>query len=94
MELSPCWVSSFVGLAYEGISSFLYHKQNKALHKAVKAMDNKATIQHNKLMQLENSMLMYGIYNAETLEKLINTVHNIHNTNSSHERLFVGQHSP
>ena len=85
-------VSSFIGLAYEGKSSFLHHKQNKALHKAVKAMDNKATIQHNKLMQLEDSMLMYGIYNEETLEKLINTVHNIHNTTSSHERLFVGQH--
>ena len=56
-------------------------------------MDSKANIQHNKLIQLENPMLMYGIYNAETLEKLINTVHNIHNTTSSHERLFVGQHS-
>ena len=60
---------------------------------AVNAMDNKANIQHNKLMQLENSMLMYGIYNVETLEKLINTVHNIHNKTFSHERLFVGQHS-
>ena len=39
-------------------------------------------------------MLMYGFYNAETLEKLITTVHNIHNTTSSHERLFAGQHSP
>ena len=86
-------ISSFIGLAYEGISSFLHHKQNKVLHKAVKAMDNKATIQCNKLMQLENAMLMYGIYNTETLEKLINTVHNIHNTTSSHERLFTGQHS-
>ena len=28
-------VSSFIGLAYEGISSFLYHKRNKALHMAV-----------------------------------------------------------
>ena len=44
-------------------------------------------------MQLENSMLMYGIYNAEMLEKLISTVHHIHNTTSSHERLFAGQHS-
>ena len=44
-------------------------------------------------MQLENSMLMYGIYNAEMLEKLINTVHSIHNTTSSHERLFAGQQS-
>ena len=57
-------------------------------------MDNKANIQWNKLMQLDNSMLMYSIYNAETLKKLISTVHNIHNTTSSHERLFAGQHSP
>ena len=55
-------------------------------------MDSKTTIQCNKLIQLENSILMYGIYNAETLEKLINTAHQIHNTTSSHERLFAGQH--
>ena len=64
-------VSSFLGLAYEGISSFLQNKRNKALHKAITAMDNKADIQHNKLMHLENSMLMYGVHNTETLEKLI-----------------------
>ena len=87
-------VSSFTGLAYEGISSFLHHRHNKALHKAVNAMDRKIDIQHNKLMQLENSMLMYNVYNAETLEKLITTVHIIHNTSSSHERLFAGQHNP
>ena len=87
------FVSSFIGLAYEGISSFLHHKQNRALHKAVRAMENKAEIQQNKLMKLENSMLMYGVYTAETLEKMITTVHNIHNTTSSHERLFVGQQS-
>ena len=68
-------VSSFIGLAYEGISSFLHHKCNKTLHKAVKAMDSKPTIQCKKLIQLENSMLMYGIYNVETLEKLIDTLH-------------------
>ena len=44
-------VSSFIRLAYEGISSSLHHKRNKALHQAVKAMDSKTTIQHNKLMQ-------------------------------------------
>ena len=86
-------VSSFIGLAYEGISSFLDHKWNKALHKAVRAMDSKTTIQHNKLMQLENSVLMYGVYNSEILEKLINTVHHIHSTTSLHERLFAGQQS-
>ena len=87
-------VSSFIGLAYEGISSFLQNKGNKALHKAITAMDSKAEIQHNKLMHLEHSMLMNDVYNAETLEKLIKTLHNIHNTTTLHERLFVGQHSP
>ena len=51
-------VSSFMGLAYEGISSLLHHKQNKALYKAVKAMENKASIQCNKLIQLVNAMLI------------------------------------
>ena len=41
-------------------------------------MDSKADIQHNTLIHLENSMLMYTVYNTETLEKLIKTVHNIH----------------
>ena len=83
-------VSSFIGLAYEGISSFLQHKQNNALHKAVNAMNNKANIQCNKLMKLDDTMLMYGIYNAEMLEKLIKTVHEIHNTRSSHEKFLQG----
>ena len=84
-------ISSFIGLAYEGISSFLQHKRNSALHKAVNAMNNKANIQCNKLMKLDDTMLTYGIYNAETLEKLINTVCRIHNTTSAHEKLFAGE---
>ena len=41
-------VSSFIGLAYEGIFSFLHHKHNKALQKAIKTMDSTTTIQHSK----------------------------------------------
>ena len=33
--------SSVIGLAYEGISSFLHHKRHKALHKAVAVMDKR-----------------------------------------------------
>ena len=32
-------------------------------------MSNKANIQCNKLMKLVDTLLMYGIYKAETLEK-------------------------
>ena len=31
---------------------------------------------------------------SETLEKCINTVQDIHNVTSSHERLFAGEHNP
>ena len=49
-------------------------------------MDRKTPIQHSKLMHLEDSMVMYGIYNAETQEHLINAVHCIHNTTTSNEK--------
>ena len=55
-------------------------------------MNNEVDMQHNKLLKLDNTMLMYGIYNADTLEKLINTVHEIHNV-TSHEKLFAGEHN-
>ena len=57
-------------------------------------MNNEVNFQCNKLLKLDNTMLMYGIYNAETLEKLINIVQDILNVTSSHERLFAGEHSP
>ena len=56
-------------------------------------MNNQANTQHSKLMKLYDTMLMYGIYNAEMLEKLIRTIHEIHNTTSSHEKLFTGEHN-
>ena len=54
-------------------------------------MNNQANTQCNKLMKLDDALLMYGIYNAETLEMLIRTVHEIHNTTSSHEKLCAGE---
>ena len=47
--------------------------------------------QRNKLMHLENTLIMYGIYNAETLEKLVKTIHALHSRQSLYESLFAGQ---
>ena len=58
------------------------------------AMNNEVNFQHNKPIKLDNTMLMYGIYNAETLEILINTVQEKHNVTSPPERLFAGEHNP
>ena len=67
--------SSVIGLAYEGISNFLHHKRHKTLHKAVAVMNKKTDIQHNRIHHLEDTMIMYGVYNSDTLTDLIDTVH-------------------
>ena len=47
--------------------------------------------QRNKLMHLENLLIMYGVYNAETLSKLVKTVHVLHSWQMLVEQLFAGQ---
>ena len=84
-------ITSFIGLAYEGISSFLHNKWQKALQKAVHAIENRVDLQHNKMFHLEDSMFMHGVYNSNTLEDLIDTVHKLHNRTTWNEKLFSGQ---
>ena len=38
-------ISRFVGLAFEGISSFLQHKQEKALQQAMHTMNKRVNIE-------------------------------------------------
>ena len=83
--------SSTIVLAYEGISSFLHHKRHKALNKAVKVMERKTDLQENKIHHLEDTMIMYGVYNSDTLTELIDMVHRMHNTTMWKERTFVGK---
>ena len=44
-------------------------------------------------MHLENTLVMCRVYNAETLEKLVKTVHVLHSRQSSYESLFAGKTS-
>ena len=57
------FASSIIGLVYEDISSFLCHKRQKALNKAVKVKERKTDLQQNQIHHLEDSMIMYGVYN-------------------------------
>ena len=45
-------VTGFIGLVYEGISSYLHNKRQKTLHKAFMAMENKENLQCNKIILL------------------------------------------
>ena len=74
--------SGVIGLAFEGISSFLHHKRHRALTKAVNIMKEKADLQHNRVYHLKDTMIMYGKYNSDTLMDLINTVHHMQNLTS------------
>ena len=71
--------SKIVGLAFEGISSFQHHKRHKALKKAIKQMNERQNIEHNRIYHLEDTMIMYGKYNSDTLTNFINIVHRMHN---------------
>ena len=83
--------SSLIGLAYEGISSFLHHKRHKALHKAVAVMGKTTNIQCNIIHHLKDTMIMYGVYNSDTLTDLIDTVHRMQNFTTWNEKTFAGK---
>ena len=54
-------------------------------------MENKVDLQCNKIFHLEDSMVLYGIYNSDTLEALVDTVHRLHNQSTWNEKLVVGK---
>ena len=39
------------------------------------AMEKQVNLERNKIFHLEDSMVMYGIYNSEIIKKLINTLY-------------------
>ena len=83
--------SKVIGLAYEGISSFLHHKRHKALHKAVAIMNKRTHVQCNQIHHLEDTMIMYGVYNSDTLKDFIDTVHRMQNFTTWNEKTFTGK---
>ena len=78
-------------MANKGISSFLHCKRRKALQKAVHAMNTNMNLEKNRAFHLEDSMVIYGVNNSDTLEQLIDTVHRVHNRTTWNEKLFAGQ---
>ena len=44
-------------------------------HKAVKVMEKRTDLQCKKIHHLEDTMIMYSVYNSDTLTELNDTVH-------------------
>ena len=83
--------SKVIGLAFEGISSFLHHKRHKALQKAVNFINSRSEIDHNRVYHLEDTMIMYGKYNSDTLKELVKTVHQMQNVTTWKEKIYVSE---
>ena len=54
-------------------------------------MKRRQNIERNRVFHLEDSMIMYGVYNVDTLEKLIQMVHKMNNRSIWYEKLYAGQ---
>ena len=54
-------------------------------------MDKKTNIQCNRKHHLEDTMIMYGVYNSDTLTDLIDTVYRMQNFTTWNEKTFAGK---
>ena len=89
-QIISALISGFIGLAFEGISSYLQHKQQKALQQAMHTMNKRMNIEQNRVFHLENSMIMYRVYNVDILEKLIQMLPKMNNRSVWYEKLYSG----
>ena len=82
-------VTGLITLAVESLGSYLRNKQKKWINDAVLAMREDNTAVQNTLQQYSNDFLMYGRYNVETLEKVIQTVNSLHHRQTQLEEVFA-----
>ena len=61
------------------------------MHKAVAVMNKKNNIQCNRIHHLDDAMIMYGVYNSDTLTDLIDTVHRMQNFTTWNVKTFAGK---
>ena len=62
----------FIGLAFEGISSFLQHKAEKALQQAMHTMNKTVNTVLNRVFHFKDSMIMYDVIQCRHI-RYINT---------------------
>ena len=81
--------TGLITLVVESLGSYLQNKQEKQINDAVVAMREDNTVVQNVLQQYSNDFLMYGHYNVETPEKVIQTVNSLHARQTQLEEVFA-----
>ncbi len=81
-----------ITLAVESISSFIRGKQEKYMVAAVNHLRSDREIDANRLQQLKDDFLMYGRYNADSLQQVIETLNSLHQKQTEVETKFEQMH--
>ena len=84
-------ISGFIGLSYEFISSYLDLKRQQTLKNAFSVMKRNLNLAKNRIFHLGEYVIIYGIYNAESIEKIVKAITKLHSKITFSERVFSTQ---
>ena len=84
-------IPGLITLAVESVSSWTKGKQQKRADEAVFAMRAESQVDRNKLRQYSNDFLMYGKYNVDALQNVIDTVNAMHGRQTELEKQASGR---
>ena len=84
-------IPGLITLAVESVSSWIKGKQQKRVDEAVSAMRAESQVDRNKLRQYSNDFLMYGKYNVNMLQNVIDTVNAMHRRQTELEKQASGR---
>ena len=84
-----CAIMELPHLAYESISVYLHMKKSKAIEKGYKAMWSHQNLMNNRLHQVNEEYISYGIYEIDTLTEIIDTFINLNNSLTAVKKKFL-----
>ena len=84
-------IPGLINLAVKSVSSWIKGKQQKRVDETVSAMRVESQVDRNKLRQYSNYFLMYGKYNVDTLQNVIDTVNGMHTHQTELEKQASGR---
>ena len=80
-------------LAVEELGGYLQRKRNRALHSALTHMENELELTKNMMHQLKQDFLLYGEYEVNSTETILNMFNNIDQRTSTLEYWIEGGHT-
>ena len=78
-----------ITLAVESLTSWIKGKEQNRIHQAVDKMRKTESDVKNTLTQYQEDFLMYGKYNVESLNKVIDTLNLLHDKQTELEKLVT-----